>query len=64
MMVRGKELFFICATFVTIYPPTEFQITIQTRNNCPSPLRAVAMQYNEMQHQHKLQDEGGYGADS
>ena len=40
-----QELFFICATSVTIYPPAEFQITIQTGNNCPSPLRAVAMQY-------------------
>ena len=40
-----QELFFICVTSVTIYPPAEFQITIQTWNNCPSPLRAVAMQY-------------------
>ena len=45
---KRQELFFICAISVTIYPPAEFQITIQTGNNCPSPLRAVAMQYTRV----------------
>ena len=40
---KRQELFFICVTSVTIYPPAECQITIQSGNNCPSPLRAVTM---------------------